>query len=244
VQARQQLRRFGNAFPRRVTAFSTSPSSALLRRAQRLRLVARSDVQDSVTGSVLLSVMRNERRERNGVQLLEQTDASDQQLLFSESELVPQRPRKALEGLRNSAEPMFGPMVTPPLPWRAPDCGAYHASARSTFRVGLMRSKGSEQRSALAVTHASAPPLDDVLQAVACAAPEHSAVTAVAEADLQAQGGAQPRGLALIYEALDALGAQSWRIHSGVLQVRHCTRQAPSLDADFGTAEDCWYIAL
>lgn len=150
-----------------------------------------------------------------------------------------------LETIRRSARPIYGPTVIPPLPWSSPGRGGYHETASNTgFNVTLMRTKDASQRHALGTMHAQAMDAEKaarsqerldrwlLLEARTALRDSDSDAFSGDEAALEdghvrlqsaADAGAGPTAahpLGRIFSALDCLGSQRWRIHSGVLSVR------------------------
>jgi hypothetical protein len=100
--------------------------------------------------------------------------------------------------LNEAITPIYGPTIVPPLPWTSPSVGGYHSSERSdVFRVSLMRFKSKEQ-------------MKDI---------------AAAGREVVMEGRSERPRLAQVYQALNCLGQQRWRINSEVLRVRFVSCQ-------------------
>lgn len=109
-------------------------------------------------------------------------------------------------------KPIYGPCVTPPLPWVAPNRGCYRLCHEDhSFAVDVMRTKNPLQHKLLMQKHGTG--VADRQGAAQESAGSHSE-------GLVEGGKKQPVGLWPVFEALNVLGSQGWSINSHVLWVR------------------------
>lgn len=125
-------------------------------------------------------------------------------------------------------KPIYGPCLTAPLPWVAPNRGCYRLCHEDhSFGVDVMRTKNPLQHKMLMQKHGSAlagrvggPQLmQDALQ-------EHAELESAGSVETSKK---QDVGLWPVFEALNVLGSQGWSINSNVLRVRlHSLKLEPS----------------
>lgn len=117
-----------------------------------------------------------------------------------------------------TVKPIYGPCLTAPLPWVAPNRGCYRlCHVDHSFGVDVMRTKNPLQHKLLMQKHGSAL-ADRVggLQQIPHAAEQLPGAEPVEQV---ADGGNQDVGLWPVFEALDVLGSQGWSVNSNILRV-------------------------